>query len=151
MQAASPFAYIVRLQFIYRLLPLADFLMRLYVSKVFFLAGLSKLRDWNMTISLFVDEYHVPFLPPELAAYLATAAELALPVLLLFGVARHFAAIGLFLLNLVAVISYYHVLQDLPAALQDHAEWGLMLLILSSISPTFLCLDYHLAQFKKQT
>jgi putative oxidoreductase len=35
---------------------------------------------------LFVYEYNVPFLNPEFAAWLGTAAELTLPVLLLVGI-----------------------------------------------------------------
>jgi putative oxidoreductase len=146
MQAASRYMHITRLQ----LLAIADFVMRIYIGWLFFLAGLSKLRDWEMTISLFSDEYQVPLLSPEIAAYIATGAELGLPVLLMLGLARHYAAIGLFLFNIVAVISYYSVLKDLPAALQDHLEWGLMLFILIGIPPTFACLDYYLTRFKKQ-
>ena len=33
------------------LLPLADLLMRLYIGKLFFWSGLTKLRDWEMTVS----------------------------------------------------------------------------------------------------
>ena len=29
-----------------------------------FLSGLTKLRDWETTLTLFADEYHVPLLPP---------------------------------------------------------------------------------------
>ena len=37
--------------------------IRLYISKVFFLSGLTKIRDWDTTLTLFQDEYHVPVLP----------------------------------------------------------------------------------------
>ena len=65
--------------------PLAAFLARLYVAQVFFLSGLTKLRDWGTTVALFTDEYHVPLLSPQVAAALGTAGELALPVLLVLG------------------------------------------------------------------
>ena len=55
---------------------------RLYVAQVFFLSGLTKLRDWSSTLALFHDIYQVPLLPPALAAYLGTGGELVLPVLL---------------------------------------------------------------------
>lgn len=115
------------------LAPLADVLLRLYIAKVFFLSGLTKISDWSTTIALFSDEYHVPLLSPQLAAIGGTAGELILPVLLVLGVLTRFSAVGLFALNLVAVASYYHVLKDIPAALQDHLEWGLMLLALAAI------------------
>ena len=44
--------------------PLAALLARLYVAQVFFLSGLTKLRDWGTTVALFTDEYKVPFLSP---------------------------------------------------------------------------------------
>ena len=44
--------------------------------------GSTKIEDWNLTVALFENEYHVPLLSPPVAALLGTAAELALPVLL---------------------------------------------------------------------
>lgn len=43
---------------------LAALLTRFYLAQVFFLSGLTKLRDWGTTVALFTDEYHVPFLSP---------------------------------------------------------------------------------------
>jgi hypothetical protein len=37
---------------------------RLYVAQAFFLSGLTKIQNWETTIALFTDEYHVPFLSP---------------------------------------------------------------------------------------
>ncbi len=125
------------------LLPLMDLLMRVYIAKIFLMSGLTKLRDWEMTVSLFTDEYHVPFFSPELAAYLATGAELLLPVLLVLGMFRTIAAVGLSAVNVLAVLAYYHVLQEMPAALQDHAEWGLMLLVIASLPGNRLQLDHY--------
>ena len=85
--------------------PLALLAARLYVAQVFFLAGLSKLRDWDITLALFADEYQVPLLPSELAAWLGTGGELVLPVLLALGLFGRFAALGLLVVNAVAVIS----------------------------------------------
>ncbi|MBB4841539.1 putative oxidoreductase [Paucibacter oligotrophus] len=104
---------------------LALLLARFYLAQVFFLSGLSKLRDWSSTLALFEDEYQVPFLPPELAAYLGTAGELALPVLLVLGLGGRFAALGLSVVNLVAVASLSEIA---PAALAGHQLWGVLLL-----------------------
>lgn len=100
---------------------------RLYVARVFFLSGLTKIRDWDTTLALFQDEYQVPLLPPELAAWAGTAGELLLPPLLAFGVATRFAAAGLSVLNVMAVLSLAEVA---PAALLGHQWWGSLLVVL---------------------
>ena len=105
--------------------PLALLAARLTVAQAFFLSGLTKLRDWDITLALFADEYHVPLLPPELAALLGTAGELVLPVLLVLGLGGRFAAAGLSVVNVVAVLSLAEIA---PAALQQHVFWGSLLL-----------------------
>jgi putative oxidoreductase len=97
---------------------------RIYVAYVFFASGLTKLRDWETTVALFTDEYKVPFLSPATAAFMGTAGELALPVLLLVGLASRFAALGLTVVNIVAVIALQEIA---PAALQQHILWGTLL------------------------
>lgn len=104
--------------------PLAALLARLYVAQVFFLSGLTKLRDWGVTVALFTDEYKVPLLSPPVAAALGTLGELALPVLLVLGLAGRFSALGLFVVNVVAVISLSEIA---PAAMQQHVFWGALL------------------------
>ena len=107
--------------------PAAQLAARWYVASVFFRSGLTKLRDWDSTLALFADEYHVPLLNPTVAAWLGTGAELVLPVLLVFGLFGRFAALGLSALNVVAVLS----LMDVPeAALMGHVFWGCLLLAL---------------------
>jgi putative oxidoreductase len=106
--------------------PAAALAARLYVAQVFFLSGLTKLRDWGTTVALFTDEYHVPLLSPPVAAALGTAGELVLPVLLGWG--GRSAALGLFVVNAVAVVA----LSDIaPAALQQHLFWGSLLAALA--------------------
>ena len=104
--------------------PLAALMARIYVAQVFFMSGLTKLRDWDITLALFADEYHVPLLPTPVAAVLGTAGELVLPVLLVLGLGGRFAALGLSVVNVVAVVS----LSDIaPAAMQQHITWGVLL------------------------
>jgi putative oxidoreductase len=98
---------------------------RVYVAWVFFASGLTKLRDWGTTVALFTDEYKVPLLPPAVAAFMGTAGELVLPILLVIGLATRFSALGLFVVNAVAVIALQEIA---PAALQQHILWGALLL-----------------------
>ncbi len=105
--------------------PLALLAARLYVAWIFFSAGLTKLRDWDSTLFLFEEEYSVPFIPFELAAYLGTAGELILPIILVLGLASRFGALGLSIVNIVAVVSLAEIA---PAALYAHIIWGLLLL-----------------------
>jgi putative oxidoreductase len=105
--------------------PLAQLAARLYVARVFFLSGLTKIRDWDTTLALFTDEYQVPLLPPTLAAFMGTGGELVLPVLLVLGLFGRFAALGLTVLNIVAAISLPEVAE---AALQQHVFWGSLLM-----------------------
>jgi len=122
--------------------PLALLAARLYVARVFFLSGLTKIQDWEITLALFADEYHVPLVPPELAAYAGTAGELVLPVLLALGLAGRFGAMGLFVLNIVAVLSLQEIAD---AALQQHVFWGSLLAGLVLWGPGKWSLDRFVA------
>jgi putative oxidoreductase len=121
-----------------RLQPLLLLGFRLYVARVFFLSGLTKIRDWSVTVALFTDEYHVPVLSPAVAAALGTATELSMPVLLALGLGSRFAAGVLFIFNIVAVISYA-ALPDI--AVKDHILWGTMLLVLTVCGPGRIAVD----------
>ncbi len=81
--------------------------IRIWLAQFFFFSGLTKLRSWPTTIALFTDEYHVPVLPPEIAALLSATAELSLPVLLVLGLFSRFAAAGLFCMTLVIELFVY--------------------------------------------
>ena len=112
---------------------------RLYVAQVFFMAGLTKIQDWETTLLLFEYEYAVPFISFELAAYLGTIGELVLPVLIVTGLLTRFSAIGLFVVNVVAVISLEEIA---PAALYLHYIWGLILLQVTVYGGGKLTVDY---------
>ncbi len=117
---------------------LALLAVRLYLLDVFFRSGLSKLLDWDSTLFLFQEEYHVPVLPPEWAAAMGTAGELGLSSLLALGLLTRPAAVGLFMVNLMAVISY----PDLTAAgLKDHQLWGVLCTALALFGPGALSAD----------
>ncbi len=111
---------------------------RLYLFEVFFRSGLTKVQDWDATLFLFNEEYHVPVLPPELAAWMGTGGELGFSMLLALGLVTRPAAVGLFFVNAMAVISY----PDLaPAALKDHHLWGVLAVLLAVFGGGRLSLD----------
>lgn len=111
---------------------------RLYLWQVFFTSGLTKVRDWEATLFLFAEEYHVPVLPPELAAWLGAGGELLFPSLLALGLLSRPAAVGVFFLNAVAAYSY----PDISAAgLKDHVLWGVLSASLALFGPGRLALD----------
>jgi putative oxidoreductase len=113
------------------LAPLFDLGLRLFLANVFFKSGLTKIQSWDSTLYLFSDVYQVPLLSPEVAAWLATSAELGLSVLLVLGLFGRFAASGLFILNAVAVISYPDLSE---AGRNQHLYWGLLLAVLLVLS-----------------
>jgi putative oxidoreductase len=118
--------------------PAAQLAARIYVGSVFFRSGLTKLHDWDTTLALFMDEYHVPLLNPTLAAFLGTAGEIGLPILLVLGLAGRFAAAGLSVMNVVAVLSLAEIAE---AALQGHVFWGSLLAALLLWGPGRWSLD----------
>lgn len=121
--------------------PLLDLALRLWVARVFFQAGLVKIESWDATLSLFENVYEVPVIAPEMAAYLGTAAELTLPVLLVLGLGGRFAAAALFVFNIVAVVSYPDLSE---AGLSDHFHWGLLLLVTVFHGPGRLSFDHFI-------
>jgi putative oxidoreductase len=116
-------------------------LLRVYVANVFFKSGLTKIADFSSTIALFENEYKVPLLSPTLAAISGTATELALPVLLVLGIATRPTALALFIFNIVAVLSYPDISE---VGVQDHKLWGLMLLVTLIHGPGRIALDHQI-------
>jgi putative oxidoreductase len=121
-----------------------DLVIRFYVADAFFKSGLTKIRSWDATLFLFENEYRVPLLPTQVAAFLGTFGELVLPPLLALGLATRFAAAGLSVVNVVAVIAFWHVLSGNEAALASHVYWGLLLLVTLFHGPGKLSLDHWL-------
>lgn len=90
-------------------------------------------------VDLFRDEYKVPLLAPEFAASLAAAAEHVLPLLLLFGLATRFSALGLLAMTAVIQIFVY------PGAYATHGVWAAVLLYLVAAGPGAVSIDRWLA------
>lgn len=127
-----------------QLAPALDLGLRIFLANVFFKSGLTKIQNWDSTLYLFSEVYQVPLLNPVWAATLATGAELCLPVLLVAGLFGGFAAAGLFILNLVAVVSYYSELSE--AGINQHLHWGMLLAVLLILGRRGYSLDNWLEQ-----
>ncbi len=112
-------------------------LARLSIGTIFLRSGLLKLEGWadGTTLTLFREEYRLPLLPPELASYLATGAELSLPILLFLGLFTRPATLALLGMTLVIEIFVY------PNAFDTHGVWAVSLLYLAKFGPGTLALD----------
>lgn len=102
-----------------------------------FRLGWPRLSD--SAVALFQDEYKLPFIPPELAAPMAAAAEHVFPLLILFGLATRFSALALLVMTLVIQVFVY------PGAYATHATWAAVLLYLMARGPGLLSVDHWLA------
>jgi len=133
--------------------------LRLVAAHPFFVSGQTKVdgpqiggtifgQDVSYTLptsikdsafTLFEEEYKLPLLSPDLATYLATAAECALPILLFLGLLTRLSALGLLAMTLVIQIFVYP-----DAWWTVHAYWAALLLVLIARGPGALSLDHLL-------
>ena len=109
--------------------------LRLALATVFWNSAMTKLANWDTAVALFVDEYKLPLIPPEIAAYIAVSIELTTPLLLVLGLLTRPAAAVL--LGMTAVIEIFVY----PQAWPTHIQWAAMLLVLLCRGPGRLSLD----------
>lgn len=127
--------------------PVVDLGIRLWIANIFFKSGLTKIKTWDSTVMLFEYEYEVPILSPTIAAFLGTAAELALPVLIAVGLAGRVSAFSLFVFNIVAAVSYPFLwTPDGAVGLAQHVTWGILLAVMVAHGPGMFSLDHLLAK-----
>lgn len=116
-------------------------LPRLAIATVFWNSAMTRFANWDTTLALFADEYQVPVLPPELAAYMATAIEAAAPPLLVLGLlTRPVAAV---LLGMTAVIEVFVY----PLAWPAHIQWAALLCLLLCRGAGAVSLDHAIARW----
>jgi putative oxidoreductase len=102
-------------------LSFVEFGMRLAVGATFFRSGMLKYQSFDNAIVLFRNEYRLPLLPPDIAAYLGTAVELAAPVLLVLGLFARFGAAALLVMTLTIQFLVY------PENWPEHLMWASIL------------------------
>ena len=123
-------------------LPLSLILLvqRLGIAAVFFMSGRTKV-DGLLTVNdsafeLFRDEYALPLVPPEAAAYAAAYSEHLFPLLLLLGLFTRLSATALLVMTLVIQIFVY------PDAWPTHLSWAGLLLPLIALGGGKLSVDH---------
>jgi len=132
-----------------RVLPDALLLLvaRFGIAAVFFQSGRTKVTGvLNITDSayyLFETDYRLPFVPPHVAAHLATYSEHLFPILLVLGLGTRFAALGLLGMTTVIEVFVY------PDAWPTHLSWAGLLLPLIARGGGAIALDRYFAPAKR--
>jgi putative oxidoreductase len=121
-------------------LSIPQILARFAVAGVFFRSGMTKIANWDLTVQLFQDEYHLPLLPPDLAAAMGAGLELSMPVLLVLGLFTRLATLPL--LGMTAVIEIFVYPQNWP----EHLTWASLLIFLFVRGPGAYSLDHIIAR-----
>lgn len=116
-------------------LSLIELGMRLAVGATFFKSGMLKYQSFDTAIRLFRDEYRLPLLPPELAAYMGTTVELTAPVLLVLGIGARLGAAALLFMTLTIQFLVY------PENWTEHLMWGSILAYVLSRGAGALSID----------
>ncbi|OFW96902.1 MAG: hypothetical protein A3D94_07750 [Alphaproteobacteria bacterium RIFCSPHIGHO2_12_FULL_66_14] len=115
--------------------PALQLLMRFSIFWVFWRSGMLKVANMEQAISLFREEYMLPILPPEIAAYLGTTVELVAPCLILAGLFTRLAALSL--IGLTLTIQFLVYWNDYPS----HLLWLAILVFILTRGPGPYSLD----------
>lgn len=114
-------------------------LLRFGIAAPFLLSGRTKVEGvltlTDTTFFLFQEDYRLPFLPPEPAAYLATYAEHLFPILIILGLGTRLSAAAL--LGMTIVIQIFVV----PLGWPTHLLWAGPLIYLLARGPGGWSLD----------
>ncbi len=125
--------------------PVLDLAIRLWIARVFFVSGLTKIADWQSTLFLFEYEYQVPILPVTAAAVLGTAFELVMPVLLVLGLFARLAALPLLAMSLV--IQFVLGAANPAYDSVEHFYWMFLLLMIILRGPGPLSIDHLIGRW----
>jgi putative oxidoreductase len=114
-------------------------LSRIAVAQVFWRSGQTKVSGFHLreeTFVLFREEYKVPLLPPDVAAYMSTIGEHVFPVLLVVGLASRLSALGLFGMTMVIQLFVF------PDGWPEHILWIALLVGIIARGPGAISLDH---------
>lgn len=124
--------------------PVANLIARVYVGLIFFQSGLSKVEDWQTTLSKFQTEWALPILSPGMSAWLATAGEMVLSIMLIIGFFTRFSACGL----LIIVLIIEFVVFNGASADRQYYYWMLIFGFLVGYGGDKLSIDAFLSRKK---
>ena len=136
---------------------LVAFVARFSIAAVFWKSGETKIQGFavdivnreftlgwprlsDSVVDLFRDEYHLPLIPPEIAATMAATAEHLFPILILLGFATRLSALALLGMTMTIQLFVY------PDAYPTHGTWAAVLLYLMVHGPGKLSLDHWIAR-----
>lgn len=136
---------------------LLAFVARFSIAAVFWKSGQTKVQGFaidivnreftlgwprlsDSVVDLFRDEYHLPLVPPEIAATMAATAEHLFPILILFGFATRLSALALLGMTMTIQLFVY------PDAYPTHGTWAAVLLYLMVHGPGKLSVDHWIAR-----
>ncbi|AHZ68733.1 DoxX family protein [Pseudomonas mandelii JR-1] len=115
---------------------------RIAIAAIFFMSGRTKVSDvltiTPSTYELFLTEYALPVISPELAAHLSTYSEHLFPLLLVLGLFTRLSALALLGMTFVIEVFVY------PDAWPTHLSWAGLLLIIIARGAGALSLDRRL-------
>ncbi|MGD9263949.1 MAG: DoxX family protein [Methyloceanibacter sp.] len=113
---------------------------RFAVAAVFWRSAMTKVDESfqvkSTTFFLFKEEYKVPIIPPDIAAYLATYQELIGAVLLVIGLATRLTALSF--IGMVAIIQVFVY----PSGWPEHLLWFALLFLLVARGPGAISIDH---------
>ena len=132
-------------------------LARFSIAAVFWKSGQTKVEGFEIdiidgrfvlgiphfgdsTVELFRDEYKLPLIPPEIAAFLAAVSEHVFAVLILIGLATRLSALALLGMTIVIEVFVY------PAAYPVHGVWATVLLYLIAKGAGIVSVDQALSR-----
>ena len=92
-------------------------------------------------MALFADEYQVPLLAPDVAALLATAAEITCPILLVIGLGARFASAALLGMTFVIQTFVY------PENWSEHLLWAAILITVLTRGAGLLSVDHMIGRW----
>ncbi|MGH8242635.1 MAG: DoxX family protein [Steroidobacteraceae bacterium] len=123
--------------------------LRIAVAVPFWRSGLTKWEGFGQlsdsAVLLFTEEFRlhlfgqaIPYPAPAVFAFLSGTAEIALPILLVLGLATRFAAVGILAMTLIIQLT-------VPDGWANfHLPWAAMALAVMTYGPGHLSLDHVL-------
>lgn len=117
--------------------------MRFWLARIFFKSGYGRAKDWGSQSFMFESIHPVPGIPPNLAAYITTGAELVLPVMLMIGLFSRIAAFGMLIMTVVIQFIVAATPQGIEnkIANSEHYYWMFLALMIICFGPGKLSID----------